>query len=103
MRSMQTIGQLIRERRTAAGLTLRVVAASVGLSVPYLSDVELGHRVPVVGRWLAFSRAIPGLSVKDMATAAVATGPVEIDARDFRASQRDPIVAALVRMAEAGS
>jgi hypothetical protein len=100
MRNMQTLGQLIREKRTAAGLSLRAVAGELGLSVPYLSDIELGHRRPVTKRWRAFCAVVPGLTVRAMAEASLASGPVEIDATPLTTAQRKPIVEALVRAAE---
>lgn len=38
------VGAMVRERREAAGLTLRKVAARSGWSAPYLSDLEHGRR-----------------------------------------------------------
>lgn len=96
---MQTLGKLIREKRTDAGLSQVSVARALGLSSPYLCDVERDNRVPVVGRWPAFVAAIPGLTVRAMAEAALASGPVEIDARDLTDAQRKPLVAALVKSA----
>lgn len=42
-----TFGELLRKERLAAQRTLREVAAWLGLSVPYLSDVEKGRRLPL--------------------------------------------------------
>ena len=38
------IGQLIRERRKKAGMSLRSMAKWMGISAPYLSDLEIGNR-----------------------------------------------------------
>ncbi len=98
---MKTIGQLIHEKRTAAGLTMRHVASALSLSVPYICDIEKGHRTPVVARWASFVAVIPGLTLRALAEGALASGPVEIDARLLTDAQRKPMVAALVRAAGA--
>lgn len=96
------LGKLIREKRKAAGLPLRHVADALGISVPYLSDVELGHRKPAAKRWKALAETIPGLTVRAIADAAIASGPVEIDASKLTPAQRKGVVDALVRLAEDG-
>jgi transcriptional regulator with XRE-family HTH domain len=40
-------GTLVRERRVAAGKSLREVAASIGVSHAYLADVEIGAHGPL--------------------------------------------------------
>ena len=42
----QTLGQKIRELRDKADLSLRELATKVGVSAPFLSDIELGRRMP---------------------------------------------------------
>ena len=46
VRPNATPGSRIRERRLQQGLTLRRVAAQVGISPSYLSDIENNKRVP---------------------------------------------------------
>lgn len=46
----QQIGTAIRTSREAAGITLRALAEGLGVSAPFLSDVEHGRRNAV--RWL---------------------------------------------------
>lgn len=41
-----TFGQKIRELRNKHDLSLRELAESVGISAPFLSDIELGKRFP---------------------------------------------------------
>ena len=41
---MMRVGDEVRRLREAKGLTLRGLGAKVGLSAPYLSDVEHGRR-----------------------------------------------------------
>ena len=43
---MKTCGELIREARQAHGYSVRFVAREVGLAASYLSDIELGRRLP---------------------------------------------------------
>lgn len=55
------LGLRLRAARTSLGLTQRLLAESAGISVTYLSDVELGRRLPtldVLDR-LAQSLAMP--------------------------------------------
>lgn len=40
-------GPWLREQRRAKGLRLREVAGSLGLSIPYISDIERGRRCPM--------------------------------------------------------
>ena len=42
----ETFGQHIRELRQTAGLSLRELARRVGITAPYLSDIEAGYRHP---------------------------------------------------------
>ena len=44
--SMRTLGERIRELREAKDLSVRELAKRLGLSAPFLSDVELGRRHP---------------------------------------------------------
>ena len=41
-----TFGERIRRIRHEHGMTLRKLAAALGVSVPYLHDVEVGRRAP---------------------------------------------------------
>lgn len=43
---MKTLGEFIREKREAAGLSLRELARRVEITAPFLSDIELGRRAP---------------------------------------------------------
>ena len=38
------IGLALRKRREARGMSLRDMATNLGISAPYLSDLELGRR-----------------------------------------------------------
>jgi transcriptional regulator with XRE-family HTH domain len=41
-----SLGETIRNLRMKAGLSLRELAKRIGVSAPFLSDVELGRRFP---------------------------------------------------------
>ena len=41
-----SLGQRIHELRGKAGLSLRKLADQIGISPPFLSDIELGRRFP---------------------------------------------------------
>lgn len=43
---MKTLGQRIRELREEKDLSLREFAKQLGLSAPFVSDIELGRRFP---------------------------------------------------------
>ena len=43
---MKTLGQYIRELREEKDLSLREFAKRLGLSAPFVSDIELGRRFP---------------------------------------------------------
>jgi transcriptional regulator with XRE-family HTH domain len=42
----QFIGEVLRKRRLASGLTLRDVSAKARVSLGYISEVERGHKEP---------------------------------------------------------
>lgn len=52
------IGQELRKRRELAGLSLREVSRRMGITAPYLSDLELGRRTWTAIRLNQFVRAI---------------------------------------------
>ncbi|MBE7502038.1 MAG: helix-turn-helix transcriptional regulator [Verrucomicrobiales bacterium] len=43
---MKTLGEFIREKREATGLSLRELARRLEITAPFLSDIELGRRAP---------------------------------------------------------
>lgn len=46
LHSMKTLGQHIRDLREEKDLSLREFAKRLGLSAPFVSDIELGRRFP---------------------------------------------------------
>jgi transcriptional regulator with XRE-family HTH domain len=55
---VKTLGEIIREAREAKGLTLRALARALGVSAPFLSDIEHDRRRPDRRRLKAFSEAL---------------------------------------------
>lgn len=51
-------GRLLRERRTARGLTQEELAFGAGMSVPYLSDLERGHWNPSLAMIVDLAKAL---------------------------------------------
>ena len=52
------LGQYMRERRKAQGLTLEQVAKRSGVGVPRICEYELGKRSPTSGPLLKICKAI---------------------------------------------
>lgn len=52
------IGAECRRTREAAGKSLRRVAAAMGVSAPFLSDLERGNRLWTSGTMAAWEKAI---------------------------------------------
>jgi transcriptional regulator with XRE-family HTH domain len=92
----ETFGGLVRSARKAAGLSLRALGEHLGgLSAPFIHDVEHDRRRLGTKHWGALCAALPGLTVRALAEAALAAGPIEVDARDLTAEQRARLVEAL--------
>jgi transcriptional regulator with XRE-family HTH domain len=97
----ETMGRAVARARASRGATLRTVAGELGISVPYLHDIEHDRRRLPPARWRALVTALPALTLRALAEAAVSAGPVEIDARELTSAQRARLVAALEQTAEA--
>lgn len=52
------IGEYIRQQRYDRHLPLAAVASLVGISVPYLSDIERGKKHPPVSMWKTIGAAV---------------------------------------------
>ena len=53
---LQATGQQVRDARQKAGMSLRAAARALGISAPYLSDMERGRRGWHVGYLSELSR-----------------------------------------------
>lgn len=58
MRKMKTLGEIIREIREEKDLSLRELASLIGVSAPFMSDVELGRRFPTDKHLLSIAQAL---------------------------------------------
>ncbi len=62
---MKTLGARIRELREDKDLSVRELAKRLGVSAPFLSDVELGRRHPSDEVFVAIARAL-GATVTEL-------------------------------------
>ena len=60
-----SLGQRIRELRDQADLSLRELAKSIGISPPFISDIELGRRFPSEEILKKLARAL-NVSLEDL-------------------------------------
>ena len=73
----RSVGQALRERRTASGVTMRQLADRVGVSTSLVSQIETGKVNPSVGTLVSLVTAL-GLSLDELffdAEAPAAAGP----------------------------
>ncbi len=76
---METIGQYVLRIRRDANMSAAAVARALGVSSAYVCDLEADRRALSPTRWHAFVAAFPGATVRGLALASLATGPVTID------------------------
>jgi transcriptional regulator with XRE-family HTH domain len=65
---MKTLGEFIREKRNEMDISLRELARQLGITPPFLSDIELGRRYPsdpVLARFAEFFK-IPVAELKQL-------------------------------------
>lgn len=62
---MKTLGQYIRELREKKDLSLREFAKRLGLSAPFVSDIELGRRFPSDEAFEKMAEVL-GVSLEDL-------------------------------------
>jgi len=87
-------GPLLRDARAGKGVTLGALAAELGVSVPFLSDVELGRRAALSNeRILAAAKALGIVPTDLLAAAAAARGSFEL--RDLGDRLRQEVAARL--------
>jgi transcriptional regulator with XRE-family HTH domain len=67
---MQTFGEVLRQAREEAGVTMGELARHLGVSVPYMSDVERGKKPPLVGPRLEQAARYIGADVRKLTIAA---------------------------------
>ncbi len=54
----EQFGRILRDMRTAKGLTQEELAFRAGMSVPYLSDIERGRSSPSLAMLFDLARAL---------------------------------------------
>ena len=97
-RTPPTLGEIIRQQRELAELPMRQLAEMVGISGPYLSQIERGLRAPsehVLGAIAKSLRTTAG-ALQDQAEA---LGPHEAAPEVVAAIERDPDLTARQRQA----
>ena len=76
----KSFGKLLRESRKAANKTMGDVARVIGLSVAYVSDVELGNRSPFTSSRITQIATFLGVDARPLLVAAAASrGAFELD------------------------
>lgn len=76
-------GRYLREKRLAAGLTLREVASRIGLTHVPIVSVEQGARPALArSRWEALEEAIPGFSVAEAERLMAAERPLKLSVEE---------------------
>jgi transcriptional regulator with XRE-family HTH domain len=108
-RHLPTLGEVIRRQRELAALPMRQLAAMVGISNPYLSQIERGLRAPSeqVLQAIAASLRTSADSLLELAhsSAEPATVPPVVTAigadPNLTARQRQALVEVYTAMAEA--
>ncbi len=98
-----TVGAIVAAARGRLGLTLRELSGRLGVSYPYLHDVEHGRRALAPERWGALVTALEGLtSLEELASAAVeGMDHVEVPREALTPQQRAEAEQALVGQARA--
>lgn len=99
-----TFGAYLRAARLRAGFTLRDLGDLLGLSHVFVTEIETGRRRLARARWGDVTRAIPEVTVEELAAAALETalvdGHLTIDPRGASPEERAVLLALLVREAK---
>jgi len=88
-KTTMTLGEAIYAARNERGMTLRALANAVGVSAPFMSDVEHGRRRPSEERLNAIAKALE-MSAQDLQD-------VTLTREAAHALENDPELLALVR------
>lgn len=85
----QEFGRMLRAAREAAGRTLKEAAEHIGKSIPYLSDVERGHRAPFDNKVISALAAFLQADAQSLlAAAARSRGAFALDAKNVSPQHR---------------
>lgn len=100
-----SVGERLRERRRALGLTLKEAAREAEISTSYLSSIETGNSVPSLPI-LARVVGVLGLSLnevlRNVGQTVLRTGRLEGDSGVYRASHEDLLLEVAFVVSEAG-
>jgi transcriptional regulator with XRE-family HTH domain len=91
----ESLGARLRELRTASGISLRTLAARLGISPSAVSQIERGVMRPSVSRLIAYVGAIgvPLSAVFDAGAEKPPEGSAAAQAAGYNAAQRAAVVA----------
>jgi transcriptional regulator with XRE-family HTH domain len=103
MLTVMSVGKLIRQARNDAHLSGAAVAKAMGLSTPYLHDIEHDRRRLVSTRWPSLLAAIPGLDARALCEKSVDAGNVEIDPSLLAPAQREILIGLLLVALDRGT
>ena len=80
MNTSTPFGQILREQRVSAGLSLREVADHIGVSHVYLSQVERGKTTPLTqDKWPKLLELLPDLNQNQLEDLAAVSRPVQLN------------------------
>nr|WP_296064492.1 helix-turn-helix transcriptional regulator [uncultured Actinoplanes sp.] len=97
-RTPPTLGEIIRQQRELAELPMRQLAAMVGISGPYLSQIERGLRAPSEQVLGAIAKSLR-TSSEALQTQAEALAPPAAPSEVVAAIERDPDLTSRQRQA----
>ncbi|MHB1952323.1 MAG: helix-turn-helix domain-containing protein [Sulfobacillus sp.] len=93
-------GRYIRRQRTAADVSLRSAAKTLGVSAVYLGEVERGVRPPLKEtHWGALIKAVPTIEHTALEHLTAKVRPIQLDLRDSPLQYQD-LALALARRIE---
>lgn len=85
-----SFGIYLRSTRCAAGLSLRHVADSIGVSHVYVGEVERGVRGPMKPeKWLLLAKVVPGFSAAHAGRLVASEQPVQLHLQDAPPQYQD--------------
>lgn len=93
----KAFGSYVRSMRMRAGISLRQLARTLGISAVYLGEVERGVRATMPReRWAALVSAVPALTLEGLERSAAKTAPLQLDLTEAPVQYRN-IAHALAR------
>lgn len=99
--SVSPFGAYLRQKRAAAGKSLREVAGALAISHVYLGEVERGRRRTLPEKyWEELVALIPGVSLAELRTLAAVSEP--LDPAAMQGPGRDVVVALARTLEEDG-